>query len=133
MYPVTKHTPQSFRLKGSLIYRCFKASVKVIYWTLKSKLKEQETQASRKFKEDDTLIVIHKQKKTQLIPLLPSPPFPSSFLPAVLLFHQSSYLAGQLTPFQDDSSAVPSRFSAAHTGLEPRKNFFFLRGRNLKF
>lgn len=71
------------------------------------------------------LIVIHKWNKTQLIPLLSSLPFPSSFPPAVFLFHQSSYLAGQLIPFQDDSSAVPSYFSAAHTGLEPRKNPYF--------
>lgn len=71
------------------------------------------------------LVVIHKENKTQLIPLLLSPPFPSSFLPVVLLFHESTCLAGQLTPFQDDSSAVLPHFSAAHTGLVPRKNYFF--------
>lgn len=77
-----------------------------------------------KFKEDDTLIVRHKQRKNQLIPLLPSPPFPSSFPAAVLLFHQPSYLAGQPTPFQDNSSVVPSHFSVVHSGPEPKKSQF---------
>lgn len=70
-------------------------------------------------------MLVHKENKTQLIPSLPSPPFPSSFLPVVLLFHEFSCLAGQLTPSQDDSSAVLSHFSAAHTGLVPRKKLFF--------
>lgn len=77
-----------------------------------------------KFKEDDAVIVIHKERKNQPIPLLPGPPFPSSFPAAGLLFHWPSYLAGQSTPFQDNSSVVPSHFSVVHSGLEPIKTQF---------
>lgn len=111
------------------IHHCFKEMVEVTELSPKSNTQKKR---QAQFKQDDTLIVIHKQKN-QLIPLLPSPLFPSSFLASVLLFHQLSYLAGQPTPFQDNSSVVPSHFSVAHSGLEPKKTTICLSERKLNF
>lgn len=55
---------------------------------------------------------------------MPSLPFLSSFLPAVLLFHHLAYLVGKLAPFQGDLSVFPSHFSVDHTGVEPREKYF---------